>query len=145
MKEIREKVTMMMEHCPTLSKLEGEKWYQVEDAIVNLICEITGVTDTAYETAKQSKSVLDVKLEELEPSPTEEKIYRKVADYYRYEDLKNTLEDCDTFSEKEIALIKDKAEVVIYRYTEDMGYDWRGMLMDAIYSVLEDLDYGKSN
>lgn len=43
MSEIRSKVAMFMENNPTLTKLEGNAWYDMEDALVELVQECTEV------------------------------------------------------------------------------------------------------
>ena len=37
MSETRNKVIAFMESVPTLNKLKGEKWYEVEDALVEFL------------------------------------------------------------------------------------------------------------
>ena len=37
MSETRNKVIAFMENTPTLSKLKGDKWYEVEDALVEFL------------------------------------------------------------------------------------------------------------
>ena len=52
MSEIREKVIEFMENDKNLSKLKGDKWYEMEDRLVTLCEEVSGKKDTTYESPR---------------------------------------------------------------------------------------------
>ena len=49
---IREKVIGFMENDKNLSKLKGDKWYEMEDKLVALCEEVSGRKDTTYESPR---------------------------------------------------------------------------------------------
>ena len=62
--EIREKVIEFMENDENLSKLKGDKWYEMEDKLVGLCEKVSGRRDTTYDYAK-IKEVERITLEYL--------------------------------------------------------------------------------
>ena len=141
MKEIRDAVIQFMEKNPILTKLSGDDWYSVEDAITNLVHSITGTTDNTY----QEEIVYPTKLDEewsYEPSDFEEKIFRKVKRYYQLEDLQTMLDEdvedeYSTWDEETHQKIKENAPSIVNRYDDFLEYDWRTALKEAINYVVE--------
>jgi len=141
LKEIRDAVIQFMEKHPVLTKLKGDDWYSVEDAITNLIHGITGTTDNTY----QEEIVYPTKLDEelsREPSDFEEKIFRKVKRYYQLEDLQTMLDEdveseYSTWDEETHQKIKENAPSIVNRYDDFLEYDWRTALKEAINYVVE--------
>lgn len=141
MNPIREEVCMFMENSPFFSKFKGKKWYQIEDELTSLLCNITGCIDTTYEQSEEPVDKLAKSLKEKEPSKFEEKIYRKVSEYYRYKDLQTTLEDNEEcYDEKEIAKIRENANRIVQVYDDNLDYDWRTALEEAIDYVIHQED-----
>lgn len=50
--EIREEVIRFMESNEILSKLNGDKWYKMEDELVELCEKVSGKKDTTYTNVK---------------------------------------------------------------------------------------------
>lgn len=135
MDKIREKIIDFMEHNPVTNKLKGDKWYTMEDALVNLFCEMTGATDKTYENqATDYPTLLDQRLAETDYSEFEYKIYQKVHRHFQYEDLETILDDDETdlFSGEEIEFYKNNADYIINEYDDYIEYDWRTAMLDAI-------------
>ena len=57
--EIREKVVEFMENDEKLSKLEGEKWYEMEDKLVALCEKVSGKKDDTYEIKEKDYKIED--------------------------------------------------------------------------------------
>lgn len=134
MDKIREKIINFMEHNPVTSKLKGDKWYAMEDALVNLFCEMTGATDKTYENqATTYPTLLDQKLAETDYSEFEYKIYQKVHRHFQYEDLDTILSEEQGYIPKgEIDFYKNNADIIVSKYDDYIEYDWRGAMMDAM-------------
>lgn len=135
MDKIREKIINFMEHNPETSKLKGDKWYAMEDALVNLFCEMTGTTDKTYETqATTYPTLLDQRLAETDYNEFEYQVYQKVHRHFQYEDLETVLNDdeVDSFSSEEIEFYKNNADNIINKYDDCIEYDWRTAMLDAI-------------
>lgn len=139
---IREKVALVMESNPILAKLEGKDWYDVEDALVNLISDISGITDKTYEPPAKSSTyptLLDKKLAETDYSDYEYQIYKKVSSHFQYEDLESILNEEESYMPKEeIEFYKNNADKVIENYDDMLEYDWRMFMRDAMFCVKGD-------
>ena len=51
--EMREQVIVFMEHNEILSKLKGDKWYKMEDELVELCERVSGKKDNTYKNIKE--------------------------------------------------------------------------------------------
>ncbi|MBQ2882766.1 MAG: hypothetical protein IJE43_03185 [Alphaproteobacteria bacterium] len=86
MDKIREKVASFMEHNDVLSKLKGENWYNMEDELVNLVCEISGLRDATYISQCEKASCNE------HPTSYEEDIYSRVDRYHHRQDMLYAIE-----------------------------------------------------
>lgn len=150
MNTVRKKVIEMMTNTSTLSKLKNERWYEVEDAITNLICSMFGLVDNSYK-AHREPTELEEYLKEKAPTPFMTQVYELVKTYHIFEDIKYLVEDedsevdadlnydeeCKTYTEEDKKLIYKYAHSIAHRY-DDAETDWRDTLKNAINFVLEE-------
>lgn len=137
MSSIREAVIKFMENTPTLSKHSGKTWYELEDALVEFACKLTGVKDRTYDIRSNNEDNLSKKLQETDYDDYEYKIYRKCDYHHKYEDLHDFLEENNhNLTPKEISLCREKASEIIEKYDDYLEYDWRTALTDAIDFVV---------
>lgn len=131
---IREKVINFMDNNPLLTKLENDDWYKMEDALVDLFCEMTGTHDKSYENqASTYPTLLDQKLAETDYSEFEYQIYKKVNRHFQYEDLDTLLsEEQDYIPKNKINFYKNNADIIVNKYDDYLEYDWRGAMTDAM-------------
>lgn len=136
MDKIREKIIDFMEHNPVTSKLKGDKWYTMEDALVNLFCKMTGATDKTYENQTADyPTLLDQRLAETDYNEFEHQIYKKVDRHFQYKDLEAYLNEQNYIPQDEILLYKNKADIIIKKYDDYAEYDWRNSMSDAVSFV----------
>ena len=58
MDTIREQVAIFMENNALLSKLENEKYYEMEDELVKLCEKVSGIKDNTYKTFKTLSEIV---------------------------------------------------------------------------------------
>lgn len=143
MKTVREKVIEMMDNTPTLSRLKNKSWYEVEDSITKLICDMFGLTDKTY-SKKDEPFDFKKYLEDKEPTEFMQRVKDLVETYYNFEDIQcvindenNCVKEDKTYSEKDIEIIYKYAHSVLHYYNKFLEYDWRGAMKDAISEVLD--------
>lgn len=134
MDKIREKIVNFMEANHITNKLKDKDWYYMEDALVYLVYEITGVTDKTYETQEVNyPTLLDKKLAETDYNEFEYKIYQKIKNRFQYEDLESILnEEEEYIPREEIEFYKNHADKIIQKYDDYLEYDWCSAMVDAM-------------
>lgn len=144
MNDIRKKVVELMETTPTLSRLKNKQWYEVEDAITKLICDMFGLEDDTYIKPREDFD-FEKYLKDKEPNDFMLKVCDLVKTYRIFEDIKYLVEEDDsnygykekTYSEEDRKIIYKNAYSVAHRYDDGLEYDWRDAMKDAIDYVLE--------
>ena len=87
--QARQMAVRFMENNKHLSKLEGTKWYDIEDSITNMIVDI-------FELSNENESIFsncDKASSDDSPTPFEEKIFRKVEKHYHKLDILSAIDD----------------------------------------------------
>lgn len=134
MSVIRSKVIEFMENNPVLDKLIGLDWYKVENHLVQFICQQCNVDE--------STGRLFSKCNEFEandhPTVFEEKIYRKVEEYYHHQDVLSVIEDDNDYRKendlKPYMLNTEQLEILAGDFEDNLEYDGH---MDIARETLE--------
>ncbi len=105
--KIRLLIANFMEHNSTLTKLENEDWYNVENGLVNML-------------------INDDTLRFL--------IYRSVEQEYHKEDIRNEIEYMNDNEDTKITLTDDLLHDILVDYEEFLGdgEEWHYKLKEAI-------------